>query len=42
MRVAFIGTNRDIKKSLMKALKTSEFMFHFFDDLEAAKEWLVP
>lgn len=42
MRVAFIGTNREIKKSLKKALKTSEFMFHFFDDLEAAKEWLVP
>lgn len=41
MRVAFIGTNREIKKSLKKALKTSEFMFHFFDDLEAAKEWLV-
>lgn len=42
MRVAFIGTNREIKKFLEQALgRETDFAVGFFEDMEVAKVWLV-
>ena len=42
MRAAFIGTDREIKKSLKQALdREADFAVGFFDDMEAAKVWLL-
>lgn len=41
MRVAFIGSDKKTKKSLLKSLSGKGFALNFFYDFEKAKEWLV-
>lgn len=41
-KVAFIGTNREIKRSINRALyNKADFLIGFFEDFERAKEWLI-
>lgn len=44
IKVVFVGLSRDGKKLMKKALKSymeDKFVYHFMDDYEKAKEWLV-
>ena len=42
-RVCFIGTDKKIRKMFVERLKKSnKFQYNFINDLEKAKEWLIP
>lgn len=42
-RVCFVGTDKKIKKMFTDRLKkTNKFQYNFINDLEKAKEWLIP
>ncbi len=44
LKVAFIGLDREGRKLIKKALQSyveDKFVYHFFEDYEKAKEWLV-
>ena len=40
-RVVFVGVNRAVKHNIKHLLRESSFAFHFTNDFEKAKEWLV-
>lgn len=40
-RVVFVGVNRVVKRNIKHLLREASFAFHFINDFEKAKEWLI-